>query len=576
MEMVRLVPPARGRPHVGLPLTDPSAWNGPHGLCVDGPVLWRIDLDAARATPVPDRTMPDTVYALAVSATGRYAFSDGARVMLEGAPPVVLQGVTRLAFGAGGDLWAQTANTLVRVDGHTGSVRWTAEASGDHLVVDGDTAACVSWGTLRVVTGDGVVHALETGLKGDVSAVTTRGGTLYTVAGEGLQHTLAVRPLDTRAEALHPLPPGYAPRALAASDDGWVAWCALPTGLAVYHPATGQHRGLDFPTGENAGLHAHGDTWRAYHADLCAIARCDRTTGHQLGVDTALPEGLWGLSVANDGRVASAHQGGWRLMGPDGALLHEGAVDGQVSDIALAADGSSVVLLCPEDAGVRVTRVDTEGFVVRASRVVPEASAVQFHPDGQRVALVGDGTITLLDAVTLDAQCVLAHSDKHAALRGVVLADGRVTAHDSRGRAVCFDDPGPLPPSKKPPRTKPALVVPSAKLYASPHRTDNAHTAAVYPWAGRLAAMDAHAHAVLWFDPVAKKIVARDHNVHGYFLLEAPVQLRETPTGAALWCQGETGPFATLDNYPTLAACSRDGRYVALGRDDGITLVRRS
>lgn len=576
MTWTQLLAPAGGRRYLHADLGGLFAWNDTKGLSFCEGKLVRIDRALGTCARV-DRTFTEVVYAIAVSPEGRYAFSDGRSVVLEGLAPVSIEGVAKLAFGAQGDLWAMDNARLYRIDGRTGALVWKRDTWGTFLALDGDTAALVSWGSLIVVTGDGEVHKLTSALALEVHAVKARDGRVYVMAGDGTARRLAALDLSSRSETVFELPPGMCPREIAATRDGAVAWRSAPLGLTEFDTRSVLSRDMRFPAHPSVGLDATRDdrAWVALLEWESALVRIDRETGRELDREADLPLTLWSLSVASDGRVASAHDREWRVTDADGTLLHREVIDSQVCDLSFSVDGRTLAVMrtCPE--GCHLDLVECERFTTTSTRVV-SAGRVRFLPDGVRIALIDTGKVSLCDAATLAVECVLAHGDKEASIMGLAFADGRIAAYDYTGRVVCFDDPGVTAPSKKPPKHKPAVTLLSSRVSATTHRASNAHIGAVFPFEGQLAVFDAKVDGISRVDLATKKPVSRTANTRGYFMLDAPLYLRAEAEGCSVWRLGETAPRAHFAQMPTMAACSRDGRFVAVALHGGVYLTRIS
>jgi hypothetical protein len=90
---------------------------------------------------------------------------------------------------------------------------------GGFLAVDGDTAALVSWGAVKVVTGDGVAHEVATEIAQEVGAVKARDGRVYAVTGAQGNLSLAVIDLSTRRETRYPVSDGARVREIAVTGD---------------------------------------------------------------------------------------------------------------------------------------------------------------------------------------------------------------------------------------------------------------------------------------------------------------------------------------------------------------------
>ncbi len=129
MTWTRLLAPAGGRRYLHADLGGLFAWNAAKGPCLCEGRLSRIDRALGTSARV-ERAFDEVVYAIAVSAEGRYAFSTQGAVGLEGLAAVAIENVAKLAFGAQGDLWAMSNVSLYRIDGRTGAIVWKRNAWG--------------------------------------------------------------------------------------------------------------------------------------------------------------------------------------------------------------------------------------------------------------------------------------------------------------------------------------------------------------------------------------------------------------------------------------------------------------
>ncbi len=222
------------------------------------------------------------------------------------------------------------------------------------------------------MTGDGEAHKLESAIAHEVHAVKASHGRVYAMTGDGTARRLAALDLSSRRETVYELPPGACPNEIAATRDGAVAWRSGPRGLTEFDTRTGATRELNFPAGPAVGLDATSDD-RAYVGVLeweSGLVRIDRETGRELDLDEPLPSTLWSLSVASDGRVASAHDREWRVTAADGRILHREVVDGQVCDLSFSVDGRTLAVMrpCPEERHLDL--VECERYTVASTRVV--------------------------------------------------------------------------------------------------------------------------------------------------------------------------------------------------------------
>ncbi len=577
----QLVAPAGGRTHFETSIASHSTWTARYGVWHEevphtgGPYrrskIYRVARDGG-AVHIHD--VPGALYAVAARDDGTLAWSDGQRVHLEGGVVCDFAGVDALCFGAAGDLWARNNLSLARIDPRTGAVRWSVKAWGSHLALDGDRAVLASWGSLTVVTGAGDATKLATALAHEVTALTVTKGVAWVASASDRTRTLARWNLDAHTEETFALPDGVPIRELAAAPDGTLAWRDVPAGLLVWKPGDGDPRPVNFPSEATVGLCAgdDGTTWRAVLEWMSASVVIDRATGLERGVIADLPTTLWGLSITNDGRVATAHDGAWRVFHSAGALAHHHPHDGQVTDVCFSPDGATLAVLRNVDDTVALDLVDTATFTVRATHTVSAGKVL--WPDGDRLALVDGATITLHDAATMGVQCVLQHTKRDDHLRAVVHHDGRFAATDSSHRVVVFDDPGPCAVTKKPAKHKPAFMTTTSAVFPTTEAAENHTVSAVCPHGGQVWAFDGNLPGLVALDPATKKPASREKGPRGYFALDATVHLRVGDTGSTLWRLGDRAPRATWSLVPERVAASPDGRTVAVALHGGVWRAR--
>lgn len=575
MTWTTLVAPVGGRRYMGGDIEGVNAWSGPHGVAISEGVITRFDRARGSASRLAVKA-PENVCAAAVSAEGRVAWSDGLSVTFEGGASAALSGVSKLRFGAAGDLWALGDRGLSRIDGRSGAVIWTVDVGAELLDVEGDVAIAARWGRVARVSGDGDVRAEASRFEGAPSALRARGSKAWVVAEHQGERHLSVWDLGAMTETRYRLPATVPIREVDVTRDGVVAWRDAPLGLREFNTRTGETRDLHFPGGPSVGLEIADDdrAWLAVLEWESGVVRVEREAGRERDVEPDATFTLWGLSVADDGRVASAHDGHWRVTAPDGTPLRYERVARQVTDVAFSMDGRRLAVLRTTDEGaVALDLFDTTDWSRRASKAV-SASKVAFTPDGARVALVEGSAVTLCDAEDLGVQAILTHTKRDDSLEGVSFSDGRVCSHDSAGRVVAFDDPGALPTSKKPPKFKPALVVATSAVNAGTARASNHAIGAVRAHQGALLAFDRNTTSLVTIDVATKKPVTRRDGVAGYFCLDAPVYVRIERDGCAIHRVGDDAPLARSSLRPTMAACSPDGRAVAIALHGGVYLTR--
>jgi outer membrane protein assembly factor BamB len=558
-----ILPPGGGRPHFDL---DPSLVSDPlvrgdRALVrgADGGVHV-LDLHAATATPAGQTPVEADAWCMALHPGGAWAVSDRVKVYLHGRE-IDRANVYALAFGDHGDLWALAAapDALIRYDGATGAVRWTSpKPAGEKLAVTGDVAVVARWGAVDLYAGDGTVATHPLALDLPVTHLTARDGRAYVLGADAGQRRMAVCDVATREARVLTLPDGF-PREPLVAADGKVLW-RDNDGFVELDPATGSTRTFPAPRLSETTWSVGGDdrTVVGYWSTGSAVVRVDRATGDELRPAARAPDTLWDVSVAPDGRVATAHTGEWRVTSPEGVLLHREEVPGggQVTCAAFSPDGARLAVYVSATEQLRV--LDTARWATLATRELP-VYALRFDPSGTRLLVVGETTL-IVGAEDLLTQHALAQKDP---LEGVHFDGARIVATDGGHRTLIWDDPGPVPAAKKPAKLTPTLTLPSTRAYPSTERFSNpSHLGAARLVDGHLAVLTG-SKGLLRFDPSAPaKPVSSDPAARGYFSLTGPVRVQVEARGASLWRAGEPAPFATLTAVPAMVAATPDAREV--------------
>ena len=94
----------------------------------------------------------------------------------------------------------------------------------------------------------------------------------------------------------------------------------------------------------------------------------------------------------------------------------------------------------------------------------------------------------ILGAEDLTSQCALAQKDS---LDGLHFDGARIVATDRSHRTLIWNDPGPLPASKKPKKIAATVTIPSSRAYPSTERYVSSRIGAARLFGGPLAVLSA-------------------------------------------------------------------------------------
>ncbi len=571
-----LLPPGGGRAHLDLDIAGDSDVVTAGDLALlrthDGAVH-RVDLAAVTATQVGTTPVEAVAWHLAIHPRGAWAVSDRAQVYHDGRT-IERADVYALAFGDDGDLWALAVSPdeIIRFDGATGAVKWTAaNPPGRMLAVTGDSAVVARWGAIAYYDGNGTVDERKLALEDNVTHLVARDGKAYLLGASGTQRSLAICDVATREERVLTLPDGY-PRTPLPTADGKVIW-SDNGGFFELDAATGETRTFPAPALSYTtwAVSADDRSLAGFWPDGSAVARVDRATGAEVRPAKSAPDTLWDVSVAPDGRVATAHTGEWRVTSKSGETVHREEVQGggQATCVAFSPDGSKLAVYVSATSLLRV--FDSATWKCLAAREL-DVSALSFDPSGARLLVVADSA-TIVGAEDLASQCVLAQKDS---LEGAHFDGARIVATDSAHRTIVYDDPGPLPAAKKPKKIAAAITIPSTRAHPSTDRFVNpSRLGAARLFGGHLAVLSG-AKGLVSFDATAPaKPLSTRSGVTGYFALASPVLVRVEARGASLWRGGESAPFATLSTFPAMVCTTADGREVVAVAHGGVMRLDR-
>lgn len=560
-----VLPPGGGRDPLGLDLGNPTVVCGRWALTLlSTGDLVKLDLADRTHTRLATLVLDPRGYrSIAIHPSGEHwAASDGETCWRDGrAYPEKLSALT---FDADGALWAFRGQKVVKLAAD-GTVLWEGAQRGDRLALAGG----------RPIVG-------------------RYGGLLLPPSEEGGEHR------SVRSEVQE------SPRALLADDRFAVAcfwiqrdgkWCWL---ASVWELSSATERvvtltgfdghgvitngALRWPAGEldlssaevrtfdvapmgpqSALLHVLGTTvspdgdelWQV--VDGAACVRRFRLEDHaELTRGDAHPASYpWSVAVAPNGRSALATDDGFEVFAADGQRLHRADV-GQISQVAFSPDGTRLAAATSDPP--RTLLFDTSDWRQLATAKGYAGDALVFSPAGDRV-LCGDAKkLTLRDAETLEPQALLTAKGE---LRSAHFSEGRIVGVDYDGRVHVFDDPGPLPNTKKPPKYAHAVLLPNAGANSSTGdvRTELAGDALLVATHSELCVYD------LSTRKVRTKLAAAAKGTRSGRVLA----IRD-PLGASLHRLGEATPFARLPGMPDRLEATRDGRRVVAALHRGLVL----
>lgn len=559
-----LLPPGEGRDYVGMPSTGNWVWNGPWGLSLRGKTVFRLNLADASFERVAELPLDDRGYrSLAIDSAGeRWAVSDGKAVWIDGVAREMV--ITEITFGADGSLWGFVGQSLVRLNAQ-GEETWRGAMKLNRLGMDGDRFVLAGYHVVIIGDAQGTLHQLETEF-GSPNAILVGHGLALMFTREPPQ--VAVWDLDARTERIFDLPEDYYYQSMAISSDRQLLWSTGSLDLQSGELEEHQVPSLFAPSYASIGsIGAEGlalspdetELWD-YVEDASAVRRLRRATREERSSrPVSDPSLVYDLSVAGDGRVAVAYADfAWQVLSPAGEVLfrREGIVQSNAVDFS--PDGTRLAVIERTEKECFVRMVETRTFEALVERKM-EADTLAFDRSGERL-LVGTGnSLYLVSAQTLESQHRLVYK---GSLRGAHWSEGRIVAHDFDGRACVFDDPGPGPAQKNPPKQKPTVALPRADVHTG-------LGVMVEVVGDRIAAFGWDKIHLL--DAASKKLVEKQP-VDGFGSRHGRVYAKSEKDGATLWRFGEAEPFARLPAMPRYIDATPDGRRVAAVMHKGVLL----
>lgn len=550
--------PGGGRDWLGIDLDDLTRVVGTWAVSwrADGAVV-RVDLSGGASTVLARVPRPEqgSYRDVALSADGaHWAVTDGQNTTVDGS---VLTGeLSDIVFGADGEsLWGFRGQRVVKLD-LRGAVLWEGAERGSKLAIAGDAPVVGLYAGVRLPDRTGTFvsarasHAAEPRL---LLVDDTHAVLLFWLQHEGTWCWRAsVFSLGDPAERTFTLP---GCDGTATLWKGVLVWLGgeLDLGSGALTTFEVPALGSTYAEKRLGGIAVSPDGQAVWQLLLDAMTvrrlrRADRgeaprPTHHKAEV-------AWSLAVSSRGMVAVGTDDGWVLYGEDGQTLHE-RHDGQAVQLSFSPDGARLAVATSEPS-LAILDVMTLETLVRAERSV---SALAFLPDGARLLLIDDIELVVVGADDLQSRAVL--KGKGPMLRAAV-CEGSIVSADESGRAYLFDDPGPLPPSKKAPKHAPRVLFPSPEL-------GSWEGAVLELSAGHLVVSSEHELRAL--DARTRKVVA---SVEGEYMGGDGIVAVRAGDGVNLFRLGERAPFATLEGMPERIAATPDGRYVAVALHRGL------
>jgi hypothetical protein len=454
-----------------------------------------------------------------------------------------------LCFAPDGTLFGFRGMKIVRVD-RAGAVLWEGGERGSLLAVAGDRAVAAGYGTVWLPDARGELRKHGSKVAQDPRAL--HASERHAVVAHWMQSpttgrwcwTLSVWDLATHEERVVEVP--HASGAwLILGDTLW--WPEGELDLVTLEART-----FDVaPYGqvqESAPMCGMGEqVWALVRAG--AVRRIT-SRDHVEVCDRPLFEArpVWSAAVSNDGRAVVGRDKGWDLFGADGARVHHGEGH-QFSQVAISASGELVAV-----GGDHGTQVFDTASLAAPLATVETVGSLSFSLDGVRLLLGDENRLLSCEARTLATQCLFAVKGYAS---GAFAGPHIVAA--AEGRPYLFDDPGPLAPSKKPPKHK------ERKRFSA--RADGGVGGSVVSLGDRVAVRGRGDVSLL--DVNSGKAIAT-RAVESCFSWHGNVVAVADPSGASLLRWGESEPFARLPVMPSFIEATPDASRVVAVVAEGV------
>lgn len=466
---------------------------------------------------------------------------------VDGAP--LPERLDTLCFAPDGTLFGFRKQKITRVD-RAGAVLWEGGERGSLLAVAGDRPVAAAYGTVWLPDASGELRKHSSKIVADPRVLYAN--ERYAAVGVWGQSassgqwcwTYSIWSLATHEERVIEVPRASG-AAVILGDRLWWPECEL-------NLETLELRAFELPPygqiQESAPMCAVGEqVWALVRSGAVRrITANDHVEVASRPLFEATP--VWSVAVANDGRAAVGRDKGWDLFSADGARLHreEGH---QFSQVAISPSGETLAI-----GGDHGTRVFDSADLTAPLATVDLVGTLSFSRDGARLLLADENRLLAYSARTLETQALFAVKGFAA---GAFAGDRIVAVADDK--PYVFDDPGPLAPSKKPPKHK------ERKRFSVDAETGSG--ASVVSLGDRVAVRKSDGVALL--DLATGKVIASS-SVEMLFSWHGNVVAIEDSAGASLIRWGESTPFARLPAMPSLIDATPDGARVIAVVAEGV------
>jgi len=454
-----------------------------------------------------------------------------------------------ICFAPDGTLFGFRKQKVVRVD-RTGAVLWEGGERSSLLTAAGDRAVVAGYGAVWLPDAKG--ELLRHGSKIEEDPRALYANERYAVVAHWMQSptmgrwgwTLSVWHLATHEERVVEVPHATGAHVIIGDRLWW------PEGELDL--ATLEMRSFDVaPYGrieESApmcvmgeqvwGLVRSGAVRRIHSRDHVEV--CDRPLFDAVTV--------WSAAVSGDGRAVVGRDKGWDLFGPDGARLHH-AEGHQFSQVALSPTGE--LLAVGGDHGTQVFDTASLSAPLATTELV---GSLSFSLDGSRLLLGDKNRLIAYESRSLATQALFVVKGYASS----AFAEPLITAV-ADGRPYLFDDPGPLAPSKKPPKYK------ERKRFSVQAETGTGCSIAAL--GDRVAVRGGDGVSLL--DANSGKVIATRVG-EARFSWHGNIVALADSSGASLLRWGEPEPFTRLPMMPSFIDATPDGSRVIAAVAEGV------